>query len=188
VKKVYDVTLNELKARKVFTKDQKELEEKKGHLVFVWDNFKLGFPWDKYFFCEKYLGSAFTAETNYILYGTNNGPPLLIHDMIKNKDREKFYSRVSGDVFYTDWRKIAQLDAIMANNFDFKRVERYVALRDQTSPFVDQSRKVTAKAWMYIATEKYLSSMQQVEPTIRYMREEGFVYEWPKYAANEPSH
>lgn len=188
MKSTYDHTLNELKTRCIFTKDQKELEDKKGHLVFVWDNMKVGYPWDKYFFCEKYLGSAFTVESNFIMYNPSSGPPVLIHDSTRKAENQPYLCRVAGDVYYTDWRKIAQLDAIMANGFDFKRVERYIALKDQSSPYKEPNRKITAKAWVYIATSKFFSSFPQLTPSVRYCRDEGFVYDWMKYEAHGLSH
>ena len=146
---------DQLKLRRYFSPDSKELEMQKEHLLFVYDGLKVGFPNQDLLAFSKFLGEAWTVENNYSMRLAPNTP--IIWQAALGK--EDVQLRVWGHVYAVSMHHLMRVDAIMDNTHTYIRRKRYVAFQDQPTPYDNAEKKVTQEAWVYFPIGQFKEEM-----------------------------
>ncbi len=141
----YRIAQQELKSRKFYTPDIRDVEKYDNHLVFV-DSYLMSKYNTKREFLEKaqYLGAAMTVSGQYRMMCSNRWA-VTFHEAKKPTSRNVF-----GEVYAVSTEALFALDAFYSNYLYVNRKKQWVRLREQEAPFKNGITRPTVEAWMYL--------------------------------------
>ncbi len=157
---IYKDVLDELKARKFFSPDFKdEIQMRKNHLLFVYDNLKENFSQSALTANRPFLGEASTVEADFVMRKIPSSPIIY---QVKNREAQHYTwaTRILGEVYVVSPFDLVFFDAYYDNNGCYQRVQKYVSLHDQESPFKDRKMHPTQLAWVYMPSEFYMEQLK----------------------------
>lgn len=152
-----------LSKRSSLTPDFKELKKKKGHTVFIANNFKsskkgYGLIKDKSY----YLGKAITVGSDYQLYWSNGfSVPI-------RRQNENLFNNchpMYGELYYVPLNTLCLLDKVHHNGKIHDRSQVYIWCQDQkvkdNSGFTVNG-KLSSQVWMYLGNWSYWSERSKL--------------------------
>lgn len=136
-----------LKRKNAQTPDFFHLKMRGDNLVFVYGTLRTGGSNSHLLGGSKYLGSAQTTSSYYILRRGRYFP-------VVKRSNLSYAGRVEGEVFAVDALTMCELDRLEGNNSFYTREEVFVTLDEQPYKLKDgKTGKPVVKAWMYLIPE-----------------------------------
>lgn len=145
--------MNEVEAgtiSQVTTMDQYYVDQKTGHLVFIYDTMKKGFPYHKDFLNDAvHMCSGFLSQPVYTMFNHRGMYPVLLKEDSNLKWTHS--DRVYGEVWLVSGKHLTQMDWYHDNG---EILEREKCTFETRIPLVgeqtDRSRRIRLQPWVYI--------------------------------------